>query len=95
MSKMFNTNFGSVFRAEGEPTLFAFSLRRYADLYLSKLENFRFYSPMHRFYPQRGISMPHDPYIPAIIRPPPSLGEEERSAGREGVEESKGADEGK
>lgn len=94
MSKMFNTNFGSVFRAEGEPTLFAFSLRRYADLYLSKLENFRFYSPMHRFYPQRGISMPHDPYIPAIIRPPPSLGEEERSAGREGVEESKGAEEG-
>lgn len=83
MSKMFNANFGSVFRSGGEPTLFAFSLRRYADLYLSKLENFRFYSPMHRFYPQRGISMPHDPYIPAIGRPPPATGDEKASGGQE------------
>ncbi len=69
MSIMFNKNFGSVFRAEGEPTLFAFSMRRYVDIYMSRLENLRFYSPMHRFYPQRGVSMAHDPYVPAIVRP--------------------------
>lgn len=69
MSTMFNPQFGSVFRAEGEPTLFSFSLRRYSDLYTSRLENLRFYSPTHRFYPQRGISNPHDPHIPAFIRP--------------------------
>lgn len=69
MSTMFNPQFGSVFRAEGDPSLFAFSLRRYCDIYMSKLSNLRHLSPMHRFYPQRGISMPHDPFIPSIIRP--------------------------
>lgn len=68
MSIMFNKNFGSVFRAEGEPTLFSFSLRRYVDIYTSRLENLHFYSPTHRFYPERGISNPHDPKIPAFIR---------------------------
>lgn len=80
---MFNKNFGSCFRAAGEPTLFAFSLRRYVDIYTSQVrlhlplhyhhtaalmilgglqvENLRFYSPNHRFFPERGISMPHDP----------------------------------
>lgn len=64
---MFNKNFGSVFRSEGEPTLFAFSLRRYVDIYMAKLENLRFYSPEHRFYPERGVSMPHDPKIHSYI----------------------------
>lgn len=64
----FNANFGSVFRAEGEPTLFSFSLRRYVDIYMSRLENLRFYSPMHRFYPSRGVSFPHDPIISPIVR---------------------------
>lgn len=66
--QLFSKNFGSVFRAEGEPTLFAFSLRRWADIYTSRLENLRFYSPTHRFYPSRGVSLPHDPYINNIVR---------------------------
>lgn len=74
---MFNANFGSVFRAEGEPTLFSFSLRRYTDIYTSKLENLRFYSPTHRFYPSRGVSFPHDPVINSIVRSLTGLDEEQ------------------
>jgi hypothetical protein len=63
MATMFNPNFGSVFRSEGEPTLFAFSLRRYVDIYTAAVENLRFVSPNHRFFPERGVSMPHDPKL--------------------------------
>jgi hypothetical protein len=78
---MYNTNFGSVFRAEGEPTLFSFSLRRWADIYTSRVENLRFYSPLHRFYPSRGVSFPHDPVINSIVRPTlAGLGEEHEPA---------------
>lgn len=44
--------FGSVFRARFQPSLFAHSLRRYCDLYLTNVESLRHYSPQHRFYPQ-------------------------------------------
>ncbi len=78
---MYNANFGSVFRAEGEPTLFSFSLRRYVDVYMARLENLRFYSPLHRFYPSRGVSFPHDPVINSIVRTSlAGLGEEHEPA---------------
>lgn len=35
----------------------------------TRLENLRFYSPLHRFYPSRGVSFPHDPVINSIVRP--------------------------
>lgn len=56
-----NPHFGSVFRTSNNPTLFAFSVQRYADLYTSKLENFLRYSLTRaRFYPQRR-HLPHEP----------------------------------
>ena len=44
--------FGSVFRARYQPSLFAHSLRRYCDLYMSSVGSLRLYSPQHRFYPE-------------------------------------------
>jgi hypothetical protein len=44
--------FGSVFRARYQPSLFAHSLRRYCDLYMSSISSLRLYSPQHRFYPE-------------------------------------------
>jgi HAD superfamily 5'-nucleotidase-like hydrolase len=43
--------FGSVFRARYQPSLFASSLRRYSDLYMTSVSSLRQYSPQHRFYP--------------------------------------------
>jgi len=43
--------FGSVFRARYQPSLFAHSLRRYCDLYMTSVSSLRHYSPQHRFYP--------------------------------------------
>ncbi|GKY90471.1 hypothetical protein MPSEU_000020900 [Mayamaea pseudoterrestris] len=43
--------FGSVFRARYQPSLFASSLRRYSDLYMTSVSSLRNYSPQHRFYP--------------------------------------------
>jgi len=45
--------FGSVFRARYQPSLFAHSLRRYCDLYMTSVSSLRFYSPQHRFYPEQ------------------------------------------
>jgi hypothetical protein len=44
--------FGSVFRARYQPSLFAQSLRRYCDLYMTSVTSLRHYSPQHRFYPE-------------------------------------------
>jgi hypothetical protein len=44
--------FGSVFRARYQPSLFAHSLRRYCDLYMSNVGSLVNYSPQHRFYPE-------------------------------------------
>ena len=49
--------FGSVFRARHQPSLFAHSLRRYCDLYMSSVSNLRHYSPQHRFYPEQGARL--------------------------------------
>jgi 5' nucleotidase family len=61
MSRSFNPNFGSIFRTHGRSTLFAFSLRRYVDLYMSRVGALLHYSPSHRFYPSHSIRMAHDP----------------------------------
>ena len=49
--------FGSVFRARYQPSLFAHSLRRYCDMYLSNVGALRLYSPQHRFYPEQDFRL--------------------------------------
>lgn len=49
--------FGSVFRARYQPSLFAHSLRRYCDLYMSNIGSLRNYSPQHRFYPEQNFRL--------------------------------------
>ena len=52
--------FGSVFRAKYQPSLFAHSLRRYCDLYMSNISAMRHYSPQHRFYPEDARLLSHE-----------------------------------
>lgn len=52
--------FGSVFRARYQPSLFAHSLRRYCDLYMSSVSSLRNYSPQHRFYPEDSRLLSHE-----------------------------------
>jgi hypothetical protein len=49
--------FGSVFRARYQPSLFAHSLRRYCDLYMSSVGSLVNYSPQHRFYPEQDFRL--------------------------------------
>lgn len=56
-SNLLGNSFGSVFRARHQPSLFAHSLRRYCDLYMSSISNLRHYSPQHRFYPEQGARL--------------------------------------
>lgn len=57
LSSLFNQQFGSIFRTDGHPSLFAFAVRRYADLYLSEVCHMLHYNPQHRFYPQHALHM--------------------------------------
>lgn len=57
LSSLFNRQFGSIFRTDGHPSLFAFAVRRYADLYLSEVCDLMYYNPNHRFYPQHALHM--------------------------------------
>jgi hypothetical protein len=57
LSGLFNRQFGSIFRTDGHPSLFAFAVRRYADLYLSEVCNLLQYNPHHRFFPQHALHM--------------------------------------
>jgi 5'-nucleotidase len=52
-SEILGNPFGSVFRARYQPSLFAHSLRRYCDLYMTSVSCLRHYSPHHRFYPEQ------------------------------------------
>jgi HAD superfamily 5'-nucleotidase-like hydrolase len=61
LSKIYNPNFGSVFRTDGHPSLFAFAMLRYADLYMGDVCNLLHYNPLHRFYPYHSMHMAHDP----------------------------------
>jgi len=57
---MLGNPFGSVFRARYQPSLFAHSLRRYCDLYMSSVSSLRHYSPQHRFYPSDARLLSHE-----------------------------------
>lgn len=57
---MLGNPFGSVFRARYQPSLFANSLRRYCDLYMSSVSSLRHYSPQHRFYPSDSSLLSHE-----------------------------------
>lgn len=59
-NKLLGNPFGSVFRAQYAPSLFAHSLRRYCDLYMSNVSDLRHYSPQHRFYPDDARLLSHE-----------------------------------
>lgn len=61
MSSCFNQQFGSAFRTDGSPSMFAFAVKRYVDLYMDDVCNLSNYSPYHRFFPSHAIHMAHDP----------------------------------
>lgn len=57
ISSLFNENFGSIFRTDGHPSIYAFAIRRYCDLYMTQITDLLNYKMHHRFYPQQGIHM--------------------------------------
>ncbi len=57
LSLLFNPQFGSMFRTDGHTSLYAYAIRRYADLYMSEVGHFLHYSPTHRFYPPHSLHM--------------------------------------
>jgi hypothetical protein len=59
-SNLMGNPFGSVFRARFQPSLFAHSLRRYSDIYMSSVSSLRHYSPQHRFYPEDSRLLNHE-----------------------------------
>jgi hypothetical protein len=59
-TRLLGNPFGSVFRARYTPSLFAHSLRRYSDLYMSNVGSLRHYSPQHRFYPEPPRLLSHE-----------------------------------
>jgi HAD superfamily 5'-nucleotidase-like hydrolase len=61
LSSLFNCQFGSIFRTDGHPSLFAFAVRRYTDMYLAEVCDLMYYNPSHHFYPQHALHMAHDP----------------------------------
>jgi hypothetical protein len=54
LSKLFNANFGSMFRTDGVPTLFAFTM---FALYMSDVSHLLSYDSSHRFYPHHAMHM--------------------------------------
>ncbi|XP_011504447.1 PREDICTED: 5'-nucleotidase domain-containing protein 3 [Ceratosolen solmsi marchali] len=59
IKRVFNEQFGSVFRTYHNPTYFSRRLFRFADIYMSSITNLLCYSSSHTFYPRRGV-MPHE-----------------------------------
>ncbi|XP_063974714.1 5'-nucleotidase domain-containing protein 3 [Diachasmimorpha longicaudata] len=59
IKRVFNQQFGSVFRTYHNPTYFSRRLFRFADIYMSSITNLLYYSTTHTFYPRRGV-MPHE-----------------------------------
>lgn len=57
--RIFNEQFGSVFRTYHNPTYFSRRLFRFADIYTGNITNLLKYSVDHTFYPRRGV-MPHE-----------------------------------
>lgn len=59
-TKQYKNPFGSIFRARFQPSLFAHSLRRFCDLYVTDAEAFGDFSPQHRFYPEDSRLLGHE-----------------------------------
>uniref|UniRef100_A0A336MPZ0 CSON005199 protein n=1 Tax=Culicoides sonorensis TaxID=179676 RepID=A0A336MPZ0_CULSO len=57
--KIFNEQFGSVFRTYHNPTYFSRRLFRFADIYTGNITNLIKYSVNHTFFPRRG-ALPHE-----------------------------------
>ncbi|EDO41423.1 predicted protein, partial [Nematostella vectensis] len=62
LKTLFNPHFGSVFRTYHNPTYFTRRLVRFADIYMSSVENFLQYRDNHVFYPRRA-ALPHEPVL--------------------------------
>ncbi|XP_044172224.1 LOW QUALITY PROTEIN: 5'-nucleotidase domain-containing protein 2-like [Acropora millepora] len=59
LKALFNPRFGSVFRTYNNSTYFTRRLVRFADLYMSSVENLLRYPSNYTFYPRR-IALPHE-----------------------------------
>lgn len=59
IKKIFNENFGSMFRTFHNPSFFCRRLSRLSDIYTSRLPNLLDYTDEHRFFPRRA-SLPHE-----------------------------------
>ena len=62
---VFNKQFGSVFRTFHNPTYFTRRLCRFADIYMSSIDNLLKYPLDYTFYPRRG-ALPHEIQYPAL-----------------------------
>lgn len=63
LSKNFNSNWGSIFRAGPNPTTFAFQLFRYVDIYASNISSFAKYPAHQKFIVRRRQQLSHETRI--------------------------------
>ncbi|KAJ2481165.1 hypothetical protein IWW56_001941 [Coemansia sp. RSA 2131] len=61
----FNTNFGSVFRTEKYPSLFATKIRAFANVYTADVSNLGAYASDFVFYPKR-MTQAHETRMPEV-----------------------------
>jgi hypothetical protein len=61
---LYNRHFGSIFRSLGDPSAYALALFRGCDIYTTRIENFSYYLPGHRFYPSHTDHLPHEKLYP-------------------------------
>ncbi|KAJ2887937.1 hypothetical protein FB639_000987 [Coemansia asiatica] len=65
MRDLFNTNFGSVFRTEKNPSLFATKIKSFANVYTADLSNLGAYPSDFVFYPKR-MTQAHESRMPEV-----------------------------
>ncbi|KAJ2601621.1 hypothetical protein H4R99_002948 [Coemansia sp. RSA 1722] len=65
MRDLFNTNFGSVFRTEKYPSLFATKIKSFANVYTADLVNLGAYPSDFVFYPKR-MTQAHESRMPEV-----------------------------
>ncbi|KAJ2000939.1 hypothetical protein H4R26_004381 [Coemansia thaxteri] len=61
----YNTNFGSVFRTDKNPSLFASKIKAFANVYTADLSNLGAYPSDYVFYPKR-VTQAHESRIPEV-----------------------------
>ena len=57
LSFLFNKQFGSIFRTDGHPTIFSWTVKQIADLYMNDVTNLLNYSTEYHFYPDQPVRM--------------------------------------